>query len=242
MGNVAASGGYWVSTVGDKIYAEPSTITGSIGVFGILPSFQGTLTKLGLGADGVKTTPLSGEPDLLRGPSPEAGRLLQMGVENVYQRFLGLVSQARKLPVAKVDQIAQGRIWDGGTARQLGLVDAFGGLDDAIAEAARRAKLDPETVEVAWLEKKPGFADNLLMALAGDGDDEDESQANVRDAFGRIGAGSRLTLLRALTDAEKMLTGSSIQVRCLECPPAASAPRRPRADGLAAWLMKLFTA
>ena len=68
MGNVAASGGYWVSTPADYIYAEPSTITGSIGVFGILPSFQGTLAKLGIGADGVKTTPLSGEPDLLRGP------------------------------------------------------------------------------------------------------------------------------------------------------------------------------
>ena len=73
MGSVAASGGYWVATPGDFIFAEPSTITGSIGVFGILPSFQGTLTKLGLGADGIKTTPLSGEPDLLNGPSPEAG-------------------------------------------------------------------------------------------------------------------------------------------------------------------------
>ncbi len=242
MGNVAASGGYWVSTVGDKIYAEPSTITGSIGVFGILPSFQGSMTKLGLGADGVKTTPLSGEPDLLRGPSPEAGKLLQMGVESVYRRFLGLVSQSRKLPVARVDQIAQGRIWDGGTARQLGLVDAFGGLDDAIAEAARRAKLDPDDVEVAWLEKKPGFADNLLMALATDGNDEEDSQANARDAFGRIGTGPQLTLIRALTDAERMLGGSSIQVRCLECPPPASAPRRPRADGFAAWLLKLFAA
>ena len=75
--DVAASGGYWVSTAGDYVFAEPSTITGSIGVFGILPSFQGTLAKLGLGADGVKTTPLSGEPDLYHGPSPEAGKLIQ---------------------------------------------------------------------------------------------------------------------------------------------------------------------
>ena len=81
MGSVAASGGYWVSTPADFIYAEPSTITGSIGVFGVLPSFQGTLQKLGVGADGVKTTPLSGEPDLLKGPSPEASRLIQAGVE-----------------------------------------------------------------------------------------------------------------------------------------------------------------
>ena len=123
------------------------------------------MAKLGLGADGVKTTPLSGEPDLLRGPSPEADRLLQMGVDGIYRRFLALVSAARKLPVARVDQIAQGRIWDGGTARQLGLVDAFGGLDDAIAEAARRAKLDPDEAEAVWLEKEPGFGDQLLMSL-----------------------------------------------------------------------------
>ena len=81
MGSVAASGGYWVSTPADFIYAEPSTITGSIGVFGILPSFEGTLGKLGLGADGIKTTPLSGEPDVSNGPSPEAEKLLQTGVE-----------------------------------------------------------------------------------------------------------------------------------------------------------------
>ena len=101
MGNVAASGGYWVSTPADFIYAEPSTITGSIGVFGILPSFEGTREKLGLGADGVKTTPLSGEPDLLNGPSPEAEQLLQTGVESIYRRFLGIVAQSRhKSPAA----------------------------------------------------------------------------------------------------------------------------------------------
>src|SRR6185437_980521 len=88
MGSVAASGGYWVSTPADFIYAEPSTITGSIGVFGVLPSFQGTLKKLGIGADGVKTTPLSGEPDLLKGPSPEASQLIQTGVNSMYARFL----------------------------------------------------------------------------------------------------------------------------------------------------------
>ena len=87
MGNVAASGGYWVATPADFIFAEPSTITGSIGVFGVLPSFQGTLAKLGMGADGIKTTPLSGEPDLLRGPSPEASRLIQASVESIYRHL-----------------------------------------------------------------------------------------------------------------------------------------------------------
>ena len=95
MGSVAASGGYWVSTPADFIYAEPSTITGSIGVFGVLPSFQGTLQKLGVGADGVKTTALSGEPDLFKGPSPQANQLIQSGVESTYGRFLGIVAASR---------------------------------------------------------------------------------------------------------------------------------------------------
>jgi protease-4 len=120
MGSVAASGGYWIAAAGDRIFAEPSTITGSIGVFGILPSFQGALEKIGVGVDGVQTTPLSGQPDLLRGPSEEANRFLQMGVEGTYRRFLNLVAEARKLPVERVHEIAQGRVWDGGTARQIG--------------------------------------------------------------------------------------------------------------------------
>src|SRR5690349_433509 len=131
MGNVAASGGYWVATPADFIYAEPSTITGSIGVFGVLPSFQGTLQKLGVGVDGVKTTPLSGEPDLLKGPSPEANALIQTGIESTYRRFLAIVAASRHKTPADVDKIAQGRVWDGGTAHQLGLVDAFGGMQQA---------------------------------------------------------------------------------------------------------------
>src|SRR4051794_28976868 len=141
MGSVAASGGYWVATPADYIYAEPSTITGSIGVFGVLPSFQGTLQKLGIGADGVKTTPLAGEPDLLKGPSPEANQLLQTGVNAMYARFLNIVAEARHKTPQQVDQIAQGRVWDGGSARQIGLVDGFGGMPEAIAKAADLAKL-----------------------------------------------------------------------------------------------------
>ena len=95
MGNVAASGGYWVATPGDFVFAEPSTITGSIGVFGILPSFEGTLAKLGVGADGIKTTPLSGEPDLLKGPSDAADALIQAGVEQVYRQLPSIVAASR---------------------------------------------------------------------------------------------------------------------------------------------------
>jgi protease-4 len=152
MGNVAASGGYWVSTAGDYVFAEPSTITGSIGVFGIIPSFEGSLAKLGLGADGVKTTPLSGEPDVFHCPSAEADKLIQAGVDGVYRNFLAIVAQARRKSPAEIDRIAQGRVWDGGSARQLGLVDGFGGINAAIAKAAQLAKLGDER-GVRYLER-----------------------------------------------------------------------------------------
>lgn len=221
MGSVAASGGYWIATAGDKIYAEPSTITGSIGVFGILPSFEGSLGKLGIGADGIKTTPLSGEPDLLKGPSAEADRLLQMSVEGIYRRFLAIVAENRKMPVEKVDQIAQGRVWAGGTARQLGLVDAFGDMDEALAEAARLAKLDPEDAKAVWIEKKPDFFEQLLLGLA----NSDTSEAS--DTFGRIAQQQRRLMLRAAADVEVLLSSGSVQARCLDCPGSESTARRP---------------
>lgn len=228
MGSVAASGGYWIATAGDIILAEPSTITGSIGVFGILPSFEGALERLQLGADGVRTTPLSGEPDLLRGPSEQADRLLQLGVESTYRRFIALVATARRLPPARVNEIAQGRVWDGGAARQIGLVDRFGSLDDAIAEAARRANIDPDDAQPLFLERAPDFFTQLFADLARD---EDDSQA--RDAFARLAQRPEAVIERALVDARSLLAGPAIQARCLECPPVA--PVRRAADGGGLW-------
>jgi protease-4 len=235
MGSVAASGGYWIATAGDKIYAEPSTITGSIGVFGILPSFEGSLQKLGLGADGIKTTPLSGEPDLLRGISPEAGRLIQMGVDSTYRTFLSLVSNARKIPVQRVNEIAQGRVWAGGTARQLGLVDGFGSLDDAIAEAARLARLDPNHVTPAFLEKEPTFFERMFQTV-----ESGEAEPAARDVFSRIAGEPQFLLMQALADAQQILSGPAIQVRCLECP-SSRAPRRPReAASFGSWFWSMM--
>lgn len=216
MGNVAASGGYWVATPADFIFAEPSTVTGSIGVFGILPSFEGTREKLGLGADGIKTTPLSGEPDLLNGPSPEANALLQAGVESVYLRFLGIVAESRNKQPAEIDRIAQGRVWDGGTARQLGLVDGFGGLEEAVAKAAELAELAEGDVQVTYLERPASFREELLAMLASE---EDADTAPV-DAFAVLG-GAELTFAQAVADLRAILTGPRIQVRCLECPAVA---------------------
>lgn len=235
MGSVAASGGYWIATAGDRILAEPETITGSIGVFGILPSFEGTLEKLGLGADGIKTTPLSGEPDLLRGPSEVADQLVQTGVESTYRRFLAIVSESRKLPVPRVNEIAQGRVWDGGTARQLGLVDGFGSLDDAIAEAARRAKLDPAEVDAVWLEKEPSWFDQLLRTM-----EDSEAEEPAPDAFSRMATRPQLLLARALADAQQILAGPAIQARCLECPATSLALSRKEKLSLGAWLAGLI--
>lgn len=236
MGSVAASGGYWIATAGDHILAEPETITGSIGVFGILPSFEGTLDKLGVGVDGVSTTPLSGEPDLLRGPSDQADRLIQMGVDSTYRRFVGLVANARKMPPARVDEIAQGRVWDGGTARQLGLIDGFGSMDDAIAEAARRGGLDPETATATYLEEEPGLVEQLFRAMAGS-----ETEQRSSDIFTRIAAQPRLLLGRALVDAQHILAGPAIQARCLECPSAAVTASRRETLSLSGWIARLLT-
>jgi len=232
MGNVAASGGYWVAAPADVIMAQPSTITGSIGVFGILPSFEGSMAKLGLGADGIKTTPLSGEPDLFNGPSPAADALIQAGVESVYRRFLALVAQSRDKSVGEIDRIAQGRVWDGGTARQLELVDQFGGLDEAVARAAQLAKVDDP--EVTYLEEPPSFEDQLLAMLAGE-----EVEAAPQDALALLSPSPATTIARALGELRMILAGPSIQVRCLACPPSPQpVTRDSEARGLWAWLSR----
>ncbi|WP_322962899.1 signal peptide peptidase SppA [Sphingomonas fuzhouensis] len=212
MGGLAASGGYWVSTPADLIFAEPGTITGSIGIFGLIPSFENTLAKIGVTTDGVKTTPLTGQPDILGGFTPMLDTILQAGIENGYRQFLTRVAQSRHMTVEKVDTIAQGRVWDGGTARQIGLVDRFGNLSDAIAEAARRAKLDPAKIHAEYLEKKPGFAATLV-----EGFDSDDDSQQGGDVFAIAAAERRAVAARALGDVARLARGGSVQARCLEC-------------------------
>ena len=235
MGNVAASGGYWVSTPGDFVFAEPSTITGSIGVFGVLPSFEGTLAKLGVGADGIKTTPLSGEPDLLKGPSPAADALIQAGVEQIYRKFLTIVAEARHKSVADVDRIAQGRVWDGGTARQLGLVDGFGGMNEAVAKAAELAKLGEDERGLTYLAREPSFTDMLFADLAGEEASDEQVPA---DALAALAPAPEGLLARAIAEVRSILDGPTIQARCLECPPVGPAPRLSADDRN--WLTRLL--
>ena len=219
MGSLAASGGYWVATAGDTIFAAPDTITGSIGIFGILPTFENSLAKIGVTSDGVRTTPLSGQPDLMGGLNPQTERLLQSAIEQGYARFVSLVADARKMTPERVNEIAQGRVWIGGVAHQLKLVDRFGGLQAAIDEAARRAKLDPAKVHPVYLEKQSSGWVKLLSDMARE-DNKDDDWADSpagEDAFARIAGEQRALVAQAMGDARRLAQGGSVQARCLEC-------------------------
>ena len=231
MGGLAASGGYWVSTPADVIFAEPNTITGSIGIFGILPSFEAALGKIGVTTDGVRTTPLSGQPDVTGGFTPELDRVIQTSIENGYRQFIARVAESRRMAPARVHEIGQGRVWDGGTARQIGLVDRFGTLSEAVAEAARRAKIDPATAKPLFLDKQPGWAARFAEMFRRD---DDEGNAPGGDALTRLSAERRALFAQALGDARRLARGPAMQARCLECggfaPPAPAAADLTLAD------------
>ena len=211
MGSLAASGGYWVSTPAQRIFAEPSTITGSIGVFAVLPTLEQTLPQYGVTTDSIRTTPLSGQPDLLGGLSPQVEALLQGQVEQTYGRFLGLVAKARGKSPAYIDKIAQGRIWDGGTARQIGLVDQFGGLDDAVAWVASQAKA--ETFHAEYIADEPSpFAQLLRQMETGEA-----PEAKAHDLAGALAAQQQGLLARMQADVLRLMEGGGIRAYCLEC-------------------------
>ena len=221
MANLAASGGYWVSTPANRIFAEPGTITGSIGVFAVLPTFERTLADFGITADGVKTTPLSGQPDLAGGLSPEVSQMLQANVESSYSRFL--VSASRGKPSEEIARIAEGRVWDGGAGRQIGLVDQFGGLDDALAAAASLAKLKDGEWHARYLgaEADP-FAQFLASLMT---DDDSAPPAEARDWAGMIAARQASLAERAVGEVKRLMTARGMQAYCLECPaPARAVP------------------
>lgn len=240
MGDVAASGGYWVTTAADKVFAEPSTITGSIGVFGIFPTIERTLAKVGLTTDGVATTPLSGQPSMAAGTNPAFDAIVQRGVEDIYSRFVQLVSTARHLTPQRVDEIGQGRVWDGGTAHQIGLVDQFGGVRDAIAAAAVAAKLDPKTTEAVWLEAPNDFSSVLGAIISGAGGDEDDDSPDTGDAFAVLKRMQAVQLSAAAHDAATLFGGATIQARCLGCPTPVTAANDHRPsrliDLILAWI------
>lgn len=152
MANVAASGGYWISMDADAIYADPSTITGSIGIFGLFMNGPRALEKIGVRTDGVGTTPLAGAFDPTRALQPEVGELIQTFIDRGYQQFIGKVASAREVEVSAIDAVARGRVWSGAQAKERGLVDELGGLGEAIAKAGELAKL-AEAPPVRYVEK-----------------------------------------------------------------------------------------
>jgi len=165
MGSVAASGGYWISTASDEIWADPDTITGSIGIFGIFPTFDRPLAKyLGVHTDGVGTTRWSGALRADRPLDPAVADLFQQFIDHGYDEFLARVSQARHMSKEQVNKIARGRIWSGEDAKTLGLVDQLGGLEQAIGSAAARGKLG-KSYRVWYVEKEKGFRERLAEML-----------------------------------------------------------------------------
>ncbi len=164
MSSVAASGGYYIATGADEIWASPTTITGSIGVFAAIPTFQGTLAKVGVNVDGVGTTPLSGDFRLDRPLGPAARDILQSGVEHAYSVFLNRVAENRGKAPAEIDVVAQGRVWAGSDAHARGLVDAMGMFEQAVKAAAQRADLG-EDYEVRYLEAQLSWQQALAMEL-----------------------------------------------------------------------------
>jgi protease-4 len=165
MGTYAASGGYWISAPADKIYAAPSTITGSIGIFGMMMTFEKSLSKLGIHTDGVGTTDIAGF-----GPTQPLtdgmAQLFQLSINKGYQDFITLVAQNRNMTLEQVDAIAQGRVWSGQKAKELGLVDELGNLTDAIVAAAELANLDK--YDTLIIEKESSERNKFIQKLMGE--------------------------------------------------------------------------
>ena len=166
MGDVAASGGYWISMASDEIWAQPNTITGSIGIFGLFVTIPDTLARIGINTDGVGTTPLAGAFDIRRPLSPQLEAVLASVIGRGYAQFIGNVAKARNKTPEEVDAIAQGRVWTGAQAKERGLVDKLGGLDDAIAAAAALAKLDKDH-PVRYIEQPLSPWQRLAITLGG---------------------------------------------------------------------------
>jgi protease-4 len=164
MGDVAASGGYWISMNANRIYAEPNTITGSIGIFGMFYTVPDTLAKIGVKSDGVATSPLAGAFDITRPLDPKVSILIQSIIDKGYRDFVGNVAKARGKDFAAIDAIAQGRVWTGQQALDRGLVDKIGSLDDAVRDAAQEANLGKD-FKVRYAEKPMGAFERFLTNI-----------------------------------------------------------------------------
>ncbi len=166
MSSVAASGGYWISMGADEIWASPSTLTGSIGVVAMFPTFQRSLDRLGVHVDGVGTSWLAGQFRFDTELSEEARQMINLGIRQAYEEFITRVAESRNQAVEDIDRIAQGRVWSGADAQKLGLVDQLGSLEEAIEAAADRAGI-AEEYGVRYIERELSFSEALALRFAG---------------------------------------------------------------------------
>jgi len=215
MGSYAASGGYWIATESDRIMALSTTITGSIGVFGVIPTFEESLNALGIYSDGVGTTSIAGMLQLDRPMTEQTEMILQSGVEHVYARFLALVANARETTPNAIHEIAQGRVWTGEKALELGLVDELGDLQDAIASAATLAGISD--YKVNYRRKPLSVVEQVMMEISG----------NVHAAVSVMGLHSWLpvslqrqveSVIKPLQILDTLTDPNHIYLYCDSCP------------------------
>ena len=208
MSNVAASGGYWISANADEIWASHDTITGSIGVFGYLPTFEKTLDKIGIHSDGVSTTKLGSGQDATQALNPILARALQSNVEYSYQKFITLVSESRGIALEEADEVAQGRVWAGETALELGLIDNLGNLEDAIERAATLA--ETEDYQTYYPALPSAWTNQLLTQFFSKIRNFIDSPVVSRNLFKRS--------FELLNDLESFNDPKNVYVKCLDCP------------------------
>ena len=161
---MAAAGGDWTATPGEYIMASQSTLTGSIGIFGVINTVENTLDSIGVHTDGVSTSPLA-DMAMTKALTPEVQQMMQLTIENGYKRFITLVAQSRKSTPEAIDKIAQGHVWTGEDAKANGLVDSLGDFDDAVAKAAELAKV--KTWQIDYYQSEPTFYDVVMDNMSG---------------------------------------------------------------------------
>lgn len=216
MGSVAASGGYWMATAGDEIWATPTTITGSIGVFGAFPTLENSLQKIGLTTDGISTTELGGGASIDRPLAPKMNSVIQSGVDHIYQNFIQLVAESRKKDIAEIHEVAQGHVWTGAKAQELGLVDHLGTLNDVIEAAAVRANLKDYSVQLVTQKLSP--KQELIRKLL-----SEDAQALIPKSLLKPLADLNAVqqeispFLKPLINLQKMTDPQGIYASCLEC-------------------------
>lgn len=213
MGSVAASGGYWLATAGDQVWAQTSTITGSIGVFGAFPTLENSLKKIGVNTDGVGTTELAGDMRIDRPLSDKAKKIIQASVDNIYQRFIHLVADSRKQTPEQINEIAQGHVWTGNKAKEIGLVDNLGSMQDVIDAIVKDTKLKDYKVEFVQRSLSP--KEEFFRSLS---ENTSIPAGNLLGKFSSLQLLNQLQpLVKPLQDIQQLNDPQGIYVKCFEC-------------------------